>query len=73
MEKKEKTLPQLRITSKTFENMKAALSRVNEKQLVLISMQEYRRVCYTIVSNIVNSGGDLTQYLKMESSDDGLV
>jgi hypothetical protein len=73
MEKKEKTLPQLRITSKTFENMKAALSRVNKTQLVQMSMQEFRRLSYTIISNLVNSGGDLTEFLKMESSDDGLV
>jgi hypothetical protein len=56
---KTKTLPAVRIESKTDELMKMALNKVNETQIVPLCIQDFRRLCYEFTSRKIISGEKL--------------
>ena len=53
---KSKTLPSVRIESKTDELMQMALKRLNAHSLVLLSLQDFRRICYEFTSQKIVQG-----------------
>ncbi len=48
-----KTLPTLRVEEKTIQNMKSAIDKHNKGNLVKLSMQEFRRLSYELLSQII--------------------
>lgn len=57
--KKEKSLPPIRITIKTFQNMKFAIEKYNQKNLVQLSEAEFRRIAYNLLAQLILKGKEL--------------
>ena len=53
---KNKTLPNVRISEDTKNNMFQALKKLNENSLIEISLQEFRRICYNFTSQKILLG-----------------
>jgi len=56
MKQKTKTLPSLRITTPTWENIQSALNKLNENSLIELSLQDYRRLAYEFLSQKISLG-----------------
>ena len=56
---KTKTLPAIRIERKTNELMSMALNKINETQIVPVSQQDFRRICYEVASRRIIEGEKL--------------
>lgn len=56
---KSKTLPAVRIDSKTDSNMQGAINKLNEKSLVKITLQDFRRICYEFCSQEILKGKEI--------------
>ena len=48
-----KTLPSIRISENTAANIKAAIAKYNDKNLVAVTEQEFRRIAYEVLSQII--------------------
>lgn len=48
-----KTLSSLRVSEKTISNMKAAIRKYNEKNLVSLTENEFRRLAYEFLSQMI--------------------
>jgi len=59
MKIKTKTLPSIRITDDTIESIQLAISKLNEKSIIPITLQEYRRVCYLFTSQSILEGKEI--------------
>jgi hypothetical protein len=59
MKPKTKTLPSLRITDDTDSTMQMAIKKLNEKSIVPVTLQEYRRICYYMTSKLILEGKEL--------------
>lgn len=53
---KNKTLPAIRITEDSFANMIQALKELNKSQIIEVTLQDYRRICYDFTSQAILSG-----------------
>lgn len=60
---KTKTLPAVRIESKTDSLMKQSLKRLNENSLVELTLQDFRRICYEYTSQKILLG----EQIKLQS------
>jgi hypothetical protein len=47
------TLPSNRIEQQTLERMNAAIKKYNSKSFVKLSMQEYRRLSYEVLAQLI--------------------
>jgi len=56
----ETSVPSLKLSKVTNNNMHRALIKLNEKQIVDISFQEYRRMCYEFLSQHLINNFDAT-------------
>jgi len=56
---KNKTLPPIRITQRTLENMKSAIEKYNKKNLVKLSEAEFRRISYSLLSQMILQNKEL--------------
>jgi len=56
---KRKTLPSIRITSNTAEQIVLSLSKFNETSLVPLSLQDFRRLSYLYLSEKIIKGEEL--------------
>ena len=56
---KTKTLPSIRISSKTDSLMKSALNKLNETSIIEITLQDLRRICYELGSKQIISGDQI--------------
>ena len=54
-----KTLPSIRIEESTESKMQRAISKLNEKSLIKIQMQHYRRLSYEVFSKMVLEGKEI--------------
>ncbi len=59
MKTKQKTLPAIRITSELDSNMKQAIKKLNEKSIIEIPLQEFRRICYIFTSQKILMGEEI--------------
>jgi len=50
---KNKTLPSIRISEETHSNIEASISKHNKKSLVKLSKQEFRRLAYELLSQMI--------------------
>lgn len=50
---KNKTLNPIRVTDKTFNNMKAAIQLHNKENLVTLTEAEFRRLSYELLSQMI--------------------
>jgi hypothetical protein len=50
---KTKSLPSIRITEETHEKIKMAIKKYNEKNIISITEQEFRRLSYEYVSQLI--------------------
>lgn len=48
-----KTLPSIRISVNTLENIERAITKYNETNLIKLSKQEFRRLSYEILSQLI--------------------
>ena len=48
-----KTLPSIRLHEQTLGRIRVAINKYNEKNLVQLSMQEFRRIAYEYLSQII--------------------
>ena len=48
-----KTLPSIKCEEETIENMKAAIKKFNKKSLVEMSIQEFRRIGYELLAQMI--------------------
>lgn len=62
---KQKTLPSVRITEHTFEQIKLSLEKLNKNQLIPISIQDFRRLSYLFLSKHILENKDLSD-LKLD-------
>jgi len=53
------TLPAIKIDAKTKSNMESALIKLNERQIVEMSFQDYRRLCYEYMNQSVLTGKEI--------------
>jgi hypothetical protein len=53
---KSKTLPSIRIESKTDSQIQLALKKLNENSLVEINLQQFRRIAYEFTCQKIISG-----------------
>jgi hypothetical protein len=53
---KTKTLPAVRIESKTNSNIQEAIKKINEESIVEISLQDFRRIAYEFTSQKILLG-----------------
>ena len=53
---KTKTLPSIRIETKTDSHITQGLKKINENSLIEISLQDYRRLCYEFTSQKILLG-----------------
>lgn len=53
---KSKTLPAVRIESKTDSLIQQSLKKLNEESLVQITLQDFRRICYEYTSQKILIG-----------------
>lgn len=51
-----KTLPSLKVSEQTIENMKSALRKLNQDSLIEISENDFRRYAYEVTSQLVLNG-----------------
>jgi len=56
---KTKTLPSLRIESKTDSLMKQAIAKLNQKSIIKISQNDFVRICLEYFSQLVLSDKEL--------------
>lgn len=54
-----KTLPNIRIEDKDFENMKSAISFFNQNNIVSLSEAGFRRLAYKILSQMILTGEEI--------------
>jgi hypothetical protein len=47
------TLPSIRLKERTLGNMKGAIDKYNRKALVKLSIQEFRRLSYEFLSQMI--------------------
>ena len=59
-----KTIPSIKVDEQTLSNMEAAMKKLNEKQLVEMSFQDYRRLCYELFSQNVLQEKENMQSIK---------
>lgn len=50
---KNKTLPSIRLSEDTTNNIHSALSQYNKGTIVKLSLQEFRRLSYELLSQII--------------------
>ena len=50
---KKKTLPSIRISEETESNIEASISKHNKQSLVKLSKQEFRRLAYELLSQLI--------------------
>ena len=50
---KNKTLPSIRVDEKTYDNLVSAIKKFNEDSLVKMSGQDFRRLAYEFLSQII--------------------
>lgn len=62
---KTKTLPSIRITEYTNETMQIAIKKLNEKSIMPVNLQEYRRFCYLVTSKLIIEGKELPKITQM--------
>jgi hypothetical protein len=53
---KSKTLPAIRIESRTNSNIQEALKKLNSDSLVEVTLQDFRRICYEFTSQKIILG-----------------
>lgn len=53
---KTKTLPSIRITDNTYEQIVLSLNKFNEKSIVDLTLQDYRRLAYSFLASKILSG-----------------
>lgn len=53
---KKNTLPSLRINEDTLNNINRAVDKYNSTNLVKISTQEFRRIAYELLSQMILTG-----------------
>jgi len=56
MKTKSKTLPSIRIDEETLSNINRAIEKYNETSLQEISTQEFRRISYELLSQMILTG-----------------
>ena len=60
-----KTFPSLRISERTNNKVEQALKKLNEKQILEITLQDYRRICLEYTSQFILNGGELPKLLQV--------
>lgn len=50
---KKKTLPSIRISEETYSNIESAIRKYNENSLLELSIQEFRRLSYELLSQMI--------------------
>jgi len=53
---KKQTLPSIRISEQTHSNIYRAIKKYNETSLQEISIQEFRRIAYELLSQMILTG-----------------
>jgi len=56
---KTKTLPSIRLEPKTDSQMQLALKRLNDNSVVVITLQQFRRICYEFTSQKILLGENI--------------
>ena len=56
---KTKTLPAVRIESKTNDLIDSAIKKINESQIVPLTLQDFRRLCYEFTCRKIIAGEKL--------------
>jgi len=59
MKKLTKSLSSFKVSEKTYDNMKQAIKKYNEKNLMPFSLNEFRRLAYEILSQIILQNKEL--------------
>ncbi len=50
---KGKTLPSIKVSEQHLDNMKSAIDKFNETSLIVLSLQEFRRMSYNLFSQMI--------------------
>lgn len=62
---KTKTLPAVRIDPKTASNIQSALNKLNENQIIPITLQDFRRICYEYTTQEILLGKEIKIRLQL--------
>ena len=54
-----KSLPPIRVSSKTISNMLSAIESYNKKNLVAMTSADFRRLSYELLSQLILQGKEL--------------